>query len=376
MSMRAYTIRLYPTKMQEQDMIKHINACRYIWNWMIEQQESLYKENKKHLSAFDMIKLLTPLKNDGEHDWLYEVSNATLQIVCRDLRKCYENVFNHKSNLPKFKTKKNAKLIFPVCPVRSWFEEDVVHIQKIGKIKYRADCKINTGRCGNKIFNPRIQNICGKWILSFVRDDENQVSFLSDKNMGIDLGLKNFMTVAYGDEMIVFPNINKSKKIKDNEKKIKFLHRSIMRKYRASGFKKTKNIEKLEAKVKKIMRKNSNIRKNYIHQCTHKLILLSPSKIIMENLNIRGMMKNHHLSKAIRDSCFYEAIRQLKYKSSWNGICFVQADRFFPSSKLCYNCGCTHKGLKLSDRTYVCPECGFTIDRDYQAALNLQRYGD
>lgn len=96
----------------------------------------------------------------------------------------------------------------------------------------------------------------------------------------------------------------------------------------------------------------------------------------MENLNIRGMMKNHHLSKAIRDSCFYEAIRQLKYKSSWNGICFVQADRFFPSSKLCYNCGCIHKGLKLSDRTYVCPECGFTIDRDYQAALNLQRYGD
>lgn len=375
MSMRAYTIRLYPTKTQEQDMIKHINACRYIWNWMIEQQENLYKESKKHLSAFDMIKLLTPLKNDGEHDWLYEISNATLQIVCRDLRKCYENVFNHRSNLPKFKTKKHSKLIFPICPVRSWFEKDVVHIQKIGKVKYRADCKINIGRCGNKIFNPRIKNVCGKWILSFVRDDEKQVIPLSGKNMGIDLGLKNFMTVAYGDDMIVFPNINKTKKIKDNEKKIRFLYRSIMRKYRANNFKKTKSIEKLEAKVKKVIRKNSNIRKNYIHQCTHKLVSLLPSKIIMENLNVSGMIKNRHLAKAISDSCFYETIRQLRYKSSWNGICFIQADRFFPSSKLCYNCGCIHKELKLSDRIYVCPECGFTIDRDFQAALNLQRYG-
>lgn len=374
--MKAYTIRLYPTKTQEESMVKHINACRYVWNWMIEQQEKFYKESKMHLSAFDMIKLLTPLKNDGEHDWLYEVSNATLQVVCRDLRKCYENVINHRSNLPKFKTKKHSKPIFPVCSTTSWFEKDVIHIQKIGKIKYKASCKINIGRCGNKIFNPRIQNICGKWLLSFVRDDENQAVSLSDKSMGIDLGLKNFMTIAYGDDMIVFPNINKSKKIKDTEKRIIFLRRSISRKYRANNFKKTKNIKKIEARVKKMIRKISNIRKNYIHQCTHKLISLLPSKIVMETLNIKGMIKNRHLSKAISDSCFYEAIRQLKYKCSWKGIRFIQADRFFPSSKLCYNCGCIHKELKLSDRVYVCPECGFTIDRDYQAALNLQRYED
>ena len=161
-------------------------------------------------------------------------------------------------------------------------------------------------------------------------------------------------------------------------KHIKHLQRSVSRKYEANKignkYNKTKNIERYEAKLRKLYERLSNIRANYIHQSTSKLIKLLPSKVVMEDLNISGMMKNKHLAKSIQEQCLHEWIRQMQYKCEWNGIEFVQADRFYPSSKTCSNCGCVKRNLKLKDRTFVCDECGFTIDRDYQAALNLMRY--
>ena len=139
-------------------------------------------------------------------------------------------------------------------------------------------------------------------------------------------------------------------------------------------YNKTNNIERCETKLRKLYERLSNIRTNYIHQSTSKLIKLLPRRVVMEDLNISGMMKNKHLSKAIQEQCLHEWIRQMRYKCEWSGIEFVQADRFYPSSKTCSNCGCVKRNLKLKDRTFVCDECGFTIDRDYQAALNLMRY--
>lgn len=374
---KSFKIRLYPTTEQEQKMWQHIGACRYIWNYMLALQQQRYQNGEKHLSRFDMIKYLTPLKKQEEYSWLKEVTAGTLQIICSDLSQAYDNFFKKINGFPKFKSRKRSKSAFPIRPEHTWFDEAFAHIEKIGKVRYKADSDLLLGRAIKSI-NPRISNTNGKWILRLVVECENQAPTLTDKPMGIDLGIKETMTVAYGDKQIVFYNINKSKTIRNLKKQMKHLQRSISRKYEANRqgnkYIKTKNIERLEDRLRKMYARLTNIRNNYNHQCTHKLVSLLPSRVVMENLNVKGMMKNKHLSKAIGEQCFYEIIRQMKYKCEWNNIPFYQVDRFYPSSKTCSCCGHIKKDLKLSDRTYICSECGFVIDRDFNAAINLQRY--
>ena len=375
---KAYKIRLYPTKEQESLMWQHIGACRYVWNWMLAKQEEFYEQGLKHLSAFSMIKLLTPLKNDGKHGWLYEVSNTSCQIICQDLDKAYKEFFSKRRGSPKFKSRKRSKSSFPVCNEKLRIISDtVMQIQKLGRVKCRIDNRLKPD-AAYKFSNARITCKNGKWIMTVGIESESQASELTDKPMGIDLGVKDSAIVAFGSERIVFPNINKGRKVRLLKKLIKHLQRSVSRKYEANKtgkmYNKTRNIEKCEERLRKLQERLSNIRTNYIHQSTSKLIKLLPCRVVMEDLNVQGMMKNRHLSKAVQEQCLSEWIRQMQYKCAWNGIDFVQADRFYPSSKTCSNCGCIKHDLKLSDRTFVCNECGFTIDRDYQAALNLMRY--
>lgn len=377
---KSFKVRLYPTKEQEQLIWKHIDACRYIYNYMLEKQQKLYTTSQKYLRKFGMMSLLTLLKNDGNHDWLYEVSNTSLQRVCGDLDAAYQNFFKKKCGLPKFKSRKNNRSRFPVRETNLFlYNKNSAHIEKIGNIKTRTDFDIPIGK-SNKFINPRVSIINGKWMLSFGVEYENQVFQLNDYNVGIDLGIKDSAIVAYSDKKLIFQNINKSKKIRMYEEQIRHTQRSISRKYEANKqgdkYVKTKNIEKEEKKLRKLYTRTSNIRNNYIHQSTRKIISLLPKKIIMEDLNIVGMMKNKHLSKAIQDQCLSEWIRQIKYKSEWMGIEFIQVDRFFPSSKTCHDCGYINHGLKLKDRIFVCPDCGYTEDRDYNAALNLMSYED
>lgn len=372
---KSFKIRIYPTKAQEEIIWKHIGSCRYIWNWMLAKQKELYAAGEKHLSSFSMMKLLTPLKNDGEHEWLYDVSNASLQIVCQDLQQAYKCFFKKISGFPKFKSRKHSK---PSYPVRQniWFSGNIVTIAKLGKVKFKTDFTFPEG-IGHKFSNPRITNRNGKWILSFGMECENQTPKLTDVSMGIDLGIKD-LAIAECNGQIVFHNINKSKKMKELRKKQKHLQRSITRKYEANKqgkkYIKTKNIERLENKLRKLYCHISNIRQNYIHQCTHALVSLLPSRVVMEDLNIQGMMKNRHLASAIQKQCLYEFIRQMRYKCEWNGIEFIQANRFYPSSKTCSCCGNVKRDLKLSDRIYKCDICGLKIDRDYNAAINLSKY--
>ena len=188
--------------------------------------------------------------------------------------------------------------------------------------------------------------------------------------------------VAYGDRQLVFHNINKSKRIRDLNKRIRHVQRGISRKYEASKkrtggrYEKTNNIRREEEKLRKLQARKTNIRSNYLHQTTHTLVSMLPRQVVMEDLNVSGMMKNRHLSKAVQEQCFYEFIRQMQYKCAWNGIRFLQVDRFYPSSKTCSCCGAIKRDLKLSDRIFECPNCGAVIDRDYNAAINLSRYTD
>lgn len=378
---RCYKVRLYPTKEQEELMWKHVNACRYIWNWMLEYCKTEYIQGRKTPKEYEMIKLLSPLINDGNHDWLKEPSVSCYQTICRDLRKAYERFFNGISRYPKFKSKKHAKNIFPIRCNRMYFKDDnFLFVEKIGKIKYKTDFKFLYGRNRHKFTDSRIRNINGKWLVIFGMECENQAYKYSLKNvsMGIDLGIKELAVVEYNGNKIVFHNINKSKRIKYFKKQIKHTHRSMMRKFiknkKGNIYIKTNNIMKDIYKLRKLYARMYNIRVDYINKTTHYLVSLLPKRVVMETLSIKGMMKNRCLSRAISEQYWGEFIRQMKYKCEQRGIEFITADKFFPSSKKCSCCGSVKKILHLRERVYKCEKCGIVIDRDYNAAINLSRY--
>lgn len=371
---RSKIIRLFPTKEQEQLLWKHINCSRYVWNYMLNYQEERYKNGEKHLSGFGMNKHLTSVKQDGEHEWLYEVSNATLQQSCVDLAEAYNRFFKKISGHPKFKSKKKSKSSYPVRSDHGfYFLENVVQISKIGKIKYKTNYEIPLGKYN--FINPRITYTSnGKWILTVGWECESQAPKLTDKEMGIDLGVKELAVVSYGDECIRFGNINKSRTVRKLESKLKHLQRNLSRKYRTNGsYEETNNIRKNKKQIKQLYFRLSNIRDNYLHQTTHRLVSLLPQRIVMEDLDIQDMMKDKHMAKSIQDQKLYEFRRQMTYKCEELGIEIIFSDRFFPSTKTCSCCG-SYKKMKLSDRIYECENCGLKIDRDYNAAINLMNY--
>lgn len=373
---KGFKIRIYPTKDQEQLFWRHIGACRFIWNLMLDIQNKQYELGAKHLSAFEMINLLTAIKADEEYVWLRGISRTSLDRECQDVSKAYDRFFSKISRYPKFKSRKRSK---PAYPVREklWFQDGRVAIEKVGNVKYKTDFELPQGT-GHKFGNTRVSYKNGKWFLSFVMECENQAPQLTELSMGIDLGVKSLAVVSYGEEQLVFNNINKSKKMRQLEKRRKHLERTISRKYEANRqgkkYVKTNNILRCEDKLRRLCSRQSDIRMNYIHQTTHKLISMLPFRVTMEDLNVTGMMKNRHLSKAIAEQGFGEFLRQMQYKCTWNGIEFVQAPRLYPSSKTCSCCGTIKQDLRLRDRVFECPACGAVIDRDYNAAINLMRY--
>jgi putative transposase len=320
-----------------------------------------------------MSNLLTEVKREPDKTWLNEISRTTLCIRLSDLDQAYKRFFKEKKGFPRFKSKKHTKPSFPIRTT-VYFKNGLAAIEKIGKVRYKTNYSLPQGRY-NKFFNPRITFVNNKWILTVVVEFESQEQPLTDKAMGVDLGIKDFAVVSCGGSKAVFHNINKSRRVKCLNSKLRHLQRSVSRKYRVNGnYQKSGNIIKLEDLIRKIYYRLSNIRSNYIHQVTHKLVSMLPFRITVEDLNVQGMMKNRHLSRAIQEQGFAEFLRQIEYKSVWNGTKLVKADRFYPSSKTCSGCGNIKKDLKLNDRTYVCPVCGLVIDRDYNAAINLERY--
>ena len=378
--LKSFTIRIYPTKEQEQKIWKHIDACRYIWNLMIDVQKKNYEAGNKLLSGYKMMGLLTPLKQDGEHDWLYEVSNHSLQNTCRDLDKAYSSFLKKHTKYPKYKSrKKRKKISYPVHSENFYFkDEKYLNIEKVGKVKYKTDFIFVKGRKKIKVYNVRIIQRNQKWLLFLNMECENQAQkVLTNGNMGIDLGLKTTAVVKFGESKYVFPNINKSKKVKKLEKKVAYLQRVLSRKYRQNKkgciYLKTKNIKKVEIKLRKTYSHLIGIRDNYCHQLTHFLVNLSPKRVVMEDLNLMGLMKNRHISKAFVDQRLGYIISYMKYKCEWAGIEFIQADRFYPSSKICSRCNHKKQKLGLNERIFKCENCGYEIDRDYNAAVNLSR---
>lgn len=373
---KSMTIRLFPTKEQERMMWNHVHAARFIWNYMLRKQIDLKKSGEKRLSVFDMSKELTPLKKEDQYLWLNSVSNATLQSVNAHLGFAFKRMKDGGGH-PKFKSRKTTRPSFSVRGEIGaiWFSETQVKIEKIGKIAYKTNYNIPFGN-KVKFINPVIAYTPNdKWILTLGVECENQAPTLTDKPMGIDLGIKELAVVAFGNEEIIFHNKNKSREIREKRRKLKHLQRNLARKQRVAGKGiVTENIKKDVKKIQRLHYHITNIQHDYIHQATCTLVSLLPRRVTVEDLNVRGMLKNRHLARAVAEQCFAEFLRQMEYKCAWNGIEFVKADRYFASSKTCSYCGSYLKDLKLNDRIYKCCMCGLEIDRDYNAAINLMRY--
>lgn len=349
---------------------------------MLEKHESVYRDSKTVLSNYDMIAYIPILRE--ERKWLKDVSAKSLQVICNDLAYAFAEFRKHNNNIPKKKNKKSP-LVFPVCSDSAgfYFLDDTVQIPKVGKVKYKSDFCFPRGRKNKqfKAYNPRVRYCNGKWILSFALKQDLQLDSPKGKNVGIDLGSRKLAVVAYGDDVIeVFPNINKSKEMEALEDRISFYQRKLSFKNeayrkRTGTYGKTNNIVRLEHKLRKLYARRSNIRNNYIHQITHKIIMSSPKRVTMESIEVKRLMENKFTRKEFSEVCWHEFIRQMKYKCQWNGIEFVQADRFYPSSKICSYCGYINHELG-SEETYICPKCGLVLDRDINAALNLMRYSE
>lgn len=373
---RAINIRLFPSKEQEILIWKHIGSMRYVFNWGLDKQIKHYETTKKKLSVAELGVELTKLKNQEGFAWLYDISHATLKEALRDLDRAYKNFFNG-SGFPKFKSKKKSKDKFYSRYDKIYFKENIVNLEKIGKVQCRHNYDIDLSKV-NKFSNPRVSFNGRVWVLSVaveieVEDKKEQ---LNNFTVGVDLGIKT-LSVTNIDELDT-KNINKTAKVKGLTKKVKRLQRQCSRKYEMNKegvcYQKTKNIAKLEKKIKRFHSKLAHIRENHIHQATSKIVKTKPVRVVMENLKVSNMMKNKHLSKAIAEQGFSMFIIQMKNKCAKYGIEFIKAPTFYPSSKTCSSCGRIKKDLKLSDRTYKC-ECGFVADRDKNASYNLAKYG-
>lgn len=376
---KGYKVRLFPAKEQEELMWKHIHACRYLWNIMLEEIESQYYIYGNIVNFTECCKYIS--ESRSMYDWINEISLHTLQYTCKDLHNAFHNFFIKKCKYPKFKSKKRCNKTFPVRSdyKRFYFKDDFVKIEKLGKIKCKSK-NLQTIILYSKIYNAKVSYVNKKWILSFSVECESQALELTEKSIGIDLGIKELATCSFGGEQIVFHNINKSRKVKQLERKLKHIQRNLSRKYLKCNkdeykrFIKSKNILREEEKLREIYYRLTNIRNNHIHQITHKIIMLRPKRIVMEDIYILSLIKNKSLSKQLLECKFGEFIYRLRYKCLWNNIEFLQVPRFYPSSKTCSNCGAYKKDLKLKDRVYVCSECGLVIDRDFNAARNLENY--
>lgn len=383
---KAIKVRLYPTRYQEELMFKSAGVARFSYNWGLAFLNNYYKENNRSLSINELRKEFTKLRNDIEYFWLKEVSSEIPQQALKDLGESFKKFFRKESAYPKFKKKGKCETSFFHLNNKFVVENNKIKLEKIGYVKMKDEGRLPVGNYKKdkiKVLNPRIKHNGKFWYLSLALEVEDKTKEeLINVSVGVDLGIKDLAIVSNIDKP--FKNINKSKEVKRLNKKLKRLQRQVSRKYdmlksetyfkKGEKLTKTQNIIKLENKIKLIHKRIADIRLNYIHQTTNTIVKTKPCRVVVEDLNVRGLMKNKHLSKAISEQCLNKFITILEYKCKWNGIEFVKADRFFPSSKMCSCCGTIKKDLKLKDRTYICPKCNLVIDRDKNASINLANY--
>ena len=376
---QGYKVKLKPNNKQKKKLIECFGVARFAYNWALDYQIKNYEQGNKYISESNLRKIFTRFKKEKE--WLYNYSNDITKQAIKDLDIAYKKFFKGLCDKPKFKSKNHSKQSFYVDTDKIKITGNKVKLEKLTLSKKKNKQKFNWIKLSEKnripinvkYQNPRVSfDGINFWLSVSVEVKDNKITEFND-GMGIDLGISK---LAYCSNNVSYKNINKTKKVKQIKKKLKRLQRKCSKKYilnkKGGSYCKTKNIIKLEKQINGLHKQLTNIRTNHLHQSTTDIINQKPRFIVMENLNISGMMKNKHLSKAIQEQCFYKFISMIKYKSERKGITFKQVARTYASSKICSHCGNYKKELKLSDRTYKCNKCGMVIDRDYNASLNLK----
>jgi len=338
---KTFKVQLLPNNKQRTKLFQNAGTARFVYNWAIACQQKNHESGEKFQSDYDLRKILTKLKQTDEFRWLNDYSNNTAKQAVKDACDAYRKFFKGLSAFPKFKSKKKSKPSFYVDTTKIKITETHVKLEKLSVgVEFPESTELPNG-----------------------------------EGIGIDIGVKDLAVCSDGK---TYANINKTKRIKKLRKRQRKQQRKVSRKYmknrKGGSYCKTHNIKKAEHKLLKLNRRLTNIRHNWLHRVTSGITGRKPRFVVLEALNVSGMMKNHHLAKAVQEQCFYEFYRQMEYKCQWKNIEFITADRYYPSSRICCRCGHIKKELKLSERIYVCPICGNTIDRDFQASVNLKRY--
>jgi putative transposase len=383
--LRVYKTEINPTKEQADKIRQTIGVCRFIYNLYLAENKRRYENGEKFFSYVDFSRWLNHnyLKENPDKLWIKDVSTKSVTHSVINANTAFKNFFKGLSKYPRFKKKdkSDVKMYF----VRNSAKEIIecerhrIKIPSLGWVRLKEKGYIPTNHNTHIIKSGTVSYKAGRYYVSvLVEEMQLQKEKLNDFGIGIDLGLKEFAVLS--NERI-YNNINKTQKIKKLEKKLKREQRSFSRMYESYKKRKVRdenctkfNYEKQKLKVQRLYHKLNNIRTDYINKCISEIVRTKPSYIAIEDLNVSGMMKNKHLSKAIRQQKFYEFRTKLTAKCKELGIELRVVDRFYPSSKTCHNCGCVKHDLKLSERVYKCPECGFTIDRDLNAALNLRDF--
>lgn len=356
--LKSYKYKLKPNEEQKELLNKHFGSIRFVYNYFLNERKKEYENNKKSLNYYDNAKSLTELKKSEEHSWLNEINSQSLQTSLKYLDNAYIGFFNKRTKFPRFKSRK-SKNSFKVPQ----FVKLINGKLKIPKFKEPINLILSRTFTG-KIINCTISRTpTNEYFVSFLVETEHKKLPKTGKSVGIDLGLKDFVVTSDGYK---YKNNRYTKKY---ERELKKHQKHLSRKTRGSN-----RYERQRMKVAKLHQKITNSRLDNLHKVSSELIKLY-DEIFIEDLNIKGMVKNHKLAKHISDASWSKFVELLTYKAEWNDKELVKIDRFFPSSKTCNCCGYINQDLNLTIREWTCKDCGTTLDRDLNASINILKEG-
>ena len=374
--LKSFKTEINPTAEQKIRINKTIGTCRYIYNFYIDYNKALHDKGEKFMTGKSFSVWLNNeyIPDNPDKAWIKEVSSKAIKKSIEDGCTAFTRFFKHQSAFPNFKKKgkSDAKMYFVKNnPNDCKCERHRLNIPTLGWVRIKEKGYIPTTKDGWKIKSGTVSIKAGRYYVSvLVEVPDIKIANNSNDGIGIDLGLKDLAIVSNGQ---TYKNINKSARLRKLEKQLRREQRGLSRKYEnvKEGESTYRNIQKQKIKVQKLYHKINNIRTDYINKTIAEIVKTKPSYVTIEDLNVSGMMKNRHLSKAVASQKFYEFRTRLKAKCHDNGIELRVVDRWYPSSRMCHCCGNIKKDLKLSDRIYRC-DCGYIEDRDFNASLNLR----
>jgi putative transposase len=358
--LKAYKYLVKPTKKQIEMFEKHFGCVRFVYNWGLEQKTKAYQETGKTVNTYNLITNLPKLKEDNP--WLREINSQSIQMALKNLDNAYTRFFREKKGFPKFKSKYNPKQSFQ-CPQSCSvdFDKGTLDIPKIKNIKTIFHRKFE-----GEVKTLTISRVAsGKYYVSILVEDNKElptkVKLERSNAIGIDMGLKDFVVTSDGDK------IDNPRYLRKSEERLIRRQRQLSKKNKGS-----KNRSKQRKKVAKLHEKIANQRKDFLHKISHKIVHKNHGTICVEDLCVKGMVRNHNLAKSISDVGWGMFYSFLKYKSEWHGKNFLDIGQFEPSSKMCSVCGNIKSDLKLSDREWTCSKCNSKHDRDINASVNIR----